>query len=104
MSENDEHLRGQLVGDGIQRMPVECPMCKKRFDVVFPPLEVSNNLRSSMIVAVHPNLLRCPQCSQPFTYQITGQYSISFQVVPVNDDAVAQVEGSRIIKPELKLM
>jgi hypothetical protein len=92
--------------NGEQRIPVECVLCKQHFSVPFPPIEVLNGLRSSSIVASHPNLIRCPngRCRAPYTLAIVGQYSVSFATVPVNEEAVAQIEGSRIIKPTLGLV
>lgn len=93
-------------GDNIPRIPVDCPKCNKHFEVLFPAMEVANNLRFSAIIAAHERLIHCENrlCDQTFIYAITGQYSISFMVAPVNEEARAQVEGTRLVVPELKLM
>lgn len=44
------------------------------------------------------------KCRQPYTIVITGHQGINFGVVPVNEAAVAEVEGSKIIKPQLEIV
>ena len=81
--------------NGDNKVPAECPRCKQRFSAPMPPIEVVNALRTSMVVAVHPNLIHCPnrKCAQAFTYVFAPQYQVVVGMQAVNDDAVAAVEG-----------
>jgi hypothetical protein len=94
-----------LPANGDDKIKIECAKCGQHFSVPMPPVEVSNNLRTSMIIAVHPHLIHCinARCRQAYTY-VFGVYTVNISAMPVNDEAVAQVEGSRIIKPTLGLV
>lgn len=92
--------------NGDNKIPIECVRCKQRFSAPMPPIEVSNNLRTSMVIAVHERLIHCPnnKCRQAYTYVFAPQYQVVVGAQAVNDDAVAAIEGSKIIKPSLGLV
>ncbi len=89
-----------------EKIPIACPRCQQQFSVPKPPIEVSNNLRTSLIIMVHPKLFYCPnaKCHTPFTYVFAPQYQVGIGVQPVNDEAVKEVEGTSIVKPAIQLV
>lgn len=87
------------------KLKITCPACKQVFSVPLPPPEISNNFRCSVVSVAHDRLIRCinTKCAQPFVMIVQGA-QLMMNVQPVGDEVVAQLEGSRIIKPQIGLV
>lgn len=95
-------------GSNNPQIGLKCPTCQQVFSVSMPRLEISNNFLTSVVCAAHEKVTRCPnnKCRQPIVLMLghdpKGQLMWGGQ--SVTEEFVAQMEGSRIIKPELKLI
>lgn len=89
------------------KLKIVCPACNQNFSAEAPPLEIANNLRTSVVTAAHSTLTYCinSKCRQAFVLMIQGA-QVAFNIQPVGPDVVAQIEGSPIIKagPRLELI
>lgn len=92
--------------NGAQRVPITCEKCGQSFSVDMPPIELSNNLRTSLIICVHPRLIYCAnnRCKQPRAFILSSEYQVGVGTMMVNDAAVKDVEGTSIITPALGLV
>ncbi len=86
------------------KIPMKC-QCGQSWSLDMPKAEMANNMQTSVVTVAHPNLVRCisNKCRQPFIITIAGA-QIQFQIVPVDDSIVEQVEGSKIVKPALSIV
>lgn len=100
-----KHDEGEIllgrVPDAKPKLPIVCPSCGQSFSAPLPELEVANNIFVSVITAAHERLVRCI-CGQHFGLFIAGAQA-AWQAVPVGDDVVERVNGSKIIVPKLTL-
>ena len=89
---------------GSPKLEIVCPACNQKFSVPLPPPEISNNFRCSVVTVSHDRLLRCENklCRQPFVFIVQGVQCI-MNVQPVGDEVVEQMEGSKIIKPNITI-
>lgn len=86
-----------------QKFKVVCPSCGVHYSVPFPPIELSNNLRSSIAIGTHERPTRCINCRQAICFMIEA-VQVVWRVQPLPDDAVASLEESRIIAPSNALV
>ena len=87
------------------RIPMKCPACNQSWSIFMPRAEIANNPQTSVIAVAHSKAERCPnsKCRQPFIIAIAGA-QIQYQVIPVEEAVVEQIEGTRIVKPELSIV
>ena len=87
------------------KIPMKCPACAQQWSIPMPRAEMANNLQTSMVTVAHENVTRCPnnKCRQPFMITIASA-QLQFQIVPVDDAIVEQLEGSKIVKPALSIV
>jgi hypothetical protein len=86
------------------KIAMQCP-CGQRWSVPMYPPEIMNTLRCSVITVAHEHLIRCPnqKCAQRFIFTLTPS-PITYAIMPVGDEIVQQMEGSKIIKPALEIV
>jgi len=90
---------------GPPKIPLICVRCQQHWSVTPNPVEIFNTPRCSGLTMAHERLIRCPSatCQQPYIITIQ-QAQLALAVQPVDDALVEQMEGSRLIRPDLKLM
>lgn len=85
--------------NGNPKIPIQCPACQLSFSAPMPAGDLINTLRSSGVIATHERLTKCI-CGQRFLLGVTAA-QLSWAWQPVSDEVVAEVEGTRIITPNL---
>lgn len=87
------------------KLKLTCTRCNQVWSISPPSPEISNNLRTSVVAIPHEKLVRCPnqKCLQSFVIMIQS-VQLMVNAVPVDDDVVEKVEGSKIITPTLGLV
>ncbi len=86
------------------KLPVDCPACGVRFSISVPEPEIVNQLKVSMIVAVHETPASCPQCNQKFGLGILPAGKIAWGAMALSDEDAAKADTPRIIQPGLALV
>jgi hypothetical protein len=58
--------------------------CGVKFKTPFPPIEVTNQVRASLVIATHEKPVTCPHCGAYYlpAIQMVGQILFEFKPVP----------------------
>lgn len=100
-----DYIREKEKMNDTPRIPMQCSACAQRWSLNMPRAEIANNPQTSVISVAHEKVVRCisSKCRQPFIIAIAGA-QIQYQVIPVEESVAEQIEGTRIVKPELSIV
>lgn len=94
-------------GTDQSKMQIVCGSCKQVFSIDKPKLEISNNTFCSVVTGPHEKILRCinNKCRQAAVLMlgINEHGQLIWGAQPVDEDFVAKVTGTAIVKPNLIL-
>ena len=82
--------------NGNQKIAFDCTGCKQRFSAELPRVELINQGRFSMAVAVHQTTVKCPKCGKAFVFFMKSCETV-WDASAISEEQRRAIEGSDII-------